>query len=377
MEILTQLLVYIQIIGGVQGLFLTIILWRLSSEKVFSNRILGLLLIAISYLLIWGALHDSRIIVEIPFLMGTGPAVALTFGPLLYFYTVATINPDFKLSKFDSLHFLPAVVFICTQIPFYLKSFEEKQALILAHYDVHHFNPITGQIPNLQIFIYLVVIVYLLRRHGRNIKEYYSYTEQIRFDWLRNLSYAFTGIWLTFIVVLMFTGIHIAGSVMAILLAAFIYVIGYRGIRQPQVFAVQISIYEARLSSGYKKSKYEKSGLSENDIQTYQRKLENLMETDRIYRNSELTLPDVAGKIDLPTHHLSELLNEYLETNFYDYVNQYRVEEVKEKLSDPANDHLTILALALDAGFKSKSTFYKTFKKRVGMTPTQFKRTSR
>ena len=74
------------------------------------------------------------------------------------------------------------------------------------------------------------------------------------------------------------------------------------------------------------------------------------------------------------SYHLSQLLNENLNQKFYDFVNGYRVEEAKRALFDPANDHLTILAVALEAGFSSKSAFNAAFKKFAGTTPSDFRK---
>lgn len=98
------------------------------------------------------------------------------------------------------------------------------------------------------------------------------------------------------------------------------------------------------------------------------------MQTDRPYLNSNLALPELAAKANLSTHHLSQLLNERLGKNFFDFVNEYRIAEVKRKLRDPAFAHLKIEELAYGCGFNSKSAFNTAFRKFTGITPSEFRK---
>ena len=100
------------------------------------------------------------------------------------------------------------------------------------------------------------------------------------------------------------------------------------------------------------------------------------METEKPFLNTSLTLPDLAASLKMPSHHLSRVLNEQLKLNFFDFVNQYRVEEVKTKMNDPNFAHLSILGIAFESGFNTKSAFNRVFKKITGMTPTEFKKQS-
>ena len=88
---------------------------------------------------------------------------------------------------------------------------------------------------------------------------------------------------------------------------------------------------------------------------------------------SDLTLQDLADTLSISPHNLSEIINTQLGKNFYDFVNGYRVDAVQQRLTDPAYAHLTVLAIGLDAGFNSKSSFNAVFKKHVKMTPSQYR----
>lgn len=100
--------------------------------------------------------------------------------------------------------------------------------------------------------------------------------------------------------------------------------------------------------------------------------LDQLMEKQKLYQNSDLTLGQLATLLEIHPNQLSQLLNQHLKTNFSDYLNTYRIEKAKELLANPDKSNLTIAALAEEAGFKSRSAFYQAFKKRTGLTPTAY-----
>ncbi|GGG44689.1 helix-turn-helix domain-containing protein [Bizionia arctica] len=121
-------------------------------------------------------------------------------------------------------------------------------------------------------------------------------------------------------------------------------------------------------------SKYKKSNLNPKTIEKYQSDLIQLMETDKLYLNGKLSIHDVSKKLKMPRQYISEVLNEHMHTSFQDFVNSYRVEEFINRLKNDQNDQFTLLAIATDVGFNSKSSFNATFKKITGLTPTEYKK---
>ena len=118
--------------------------------------------------------------------------------------------------------------------------------------------------------------------------------------------------------------------------------------------------------------KYKKSLLDLKLLEQYQLQLEQLMERDRPYLDPNLTIRDLAKILGIPPNHLSQVLNGGFDKNFAEYINSYRLEIFKAKAADPAQQHLTILALAYDSGFNSKTVFNTFFKKMMGMTPRAY-----
>ena len=122
-------------------------------------------------------------------------------------------------------------------------------------------------------------------------------------------------------------------------------------------------------------SKYKNSNLNPKLIAKYKTDLISSMEKDKLYLNGKLSIHNVSEKLNIPRQYISEVLNEHMDTSFQDFINQYRVEEFIIRLKNDQNDHFTLLGIATDVGFNSKSSFNATFKKHKGLTPTEFKKT--
>jgi AraC-like DNA-binding protein len=145
-----------------------------------------------------------------------------------------------------------------------------------------------------------------------------------------------------------------------------IYGLGYICLIKPEVVGGAEEIQSSA-------AKYEKSTLSAQKSERYLRRLLQIMEGEKLHTDGELSLQKVAEKLSIPPHHLSQIINERLNQSFSDFVNSYRVEEVKKNLLDPAKKHYSILAIAEESGFNSKSSFNSVFKKHTNITPSEFR----
>ncbi|MFT4822907.1 MAG: AraC-like DNA-binding protein [Halioglobus sp.] len=120
--------------------------------------------------------------------------------------------------------------------------------------------------------------------------------------------------------------------------------------------------------------RYAKSGLSGPKMEQLKEKIERKMEVDKIYLYPDLTLPDLAEKLECTVNHVSQAINAGFGVSFFDYINEYRVNEAMDLLRDNGIDSRTVLAVALEVGFNSTSTFYVAFKKVTGKTPAEYRR---
>lgn len=129
----------------------------------------------------------------------------------------------------------------------------------------------------------------------------------------------------------------------------------------------------SRIVSNTKQDKYEKTGLSEAFSQELKEKLEDLMDSQKLFLNHELRLDDIATMLNISRHHASQVINENFKMSFYDYINTYRIEEAKKKLCNNfKKSSESISDIAYQCGFNNRVSFYKAFKKRTKITPKEF-----
>jgi AraC-like DNA-binding protein len=135
--------------------------------------------------------------------------------------------------------------------------------------------------------------------------------------------------------------------------------------------AVSIS-QEESLSIEDNSKKYLKSAINDEMMETYKKQLLAFMGTSKIYLEPELSLEMLAARINMPKHYLTQLLNEGINKNFYLFINEYRINEAKKRIHN-SKEEISILSLAYECGFNSKSSFNNYFKKITGLTPTEYK----
>ncbi len=119
--------------------------------------------------------------------------------------------------------------------------------------------------------------------------------------------------------------------------------------------------------------KYRKSSLPDGIVDEFVRRILHYMEIDRAYTNEDLTLQKMARDLDIPPHHLSQVLNIKLNKNYYQFINAYRVAEARRLLSLPENRDTPILEISVQAGFKSKSVFNAVFREFTNVTPREYR----
>lgn len=143
-----------------------------------------------------------------------------------------------------------------------------------------------------------------------------------------------------------------------------IYIVGYYALRQPEIFRLRLPETDS--------SKTQKKRLNEQEIATLKQRLETIMKEEKLYLENELTLAQLAKKIETTTNNLSWLLNNIYQSNFYDFVNTYRLEAFLDKVKNKEHKHQTLLSLSMEVGFNSKSTFNKAFKSIFKDTPSAY-----
>jgi AraC-like DNA-binding protein len=229
---------------------------------------------------------------------------------------------------------------------------------------------------------YIILSVLEAKKYHHRLKENYSNIEKLKLNWLMYLIFGIGLVWLLELIQIILIDIarkpeNIAYQYIYTAVSILIYMVTYKSLKQPEVFR-EVELKEKEideeLSAAEEYSSYLKSGLTEISAQKILNHLLEIMEKDKPYLKSNLSLTDLSAKLGTSTHNLSEVINTKLNRSFYDFVNNYRVNEVKKMLKDKNYDSYPVLSIAFEAGFNSKSTFNNIFKKIAGVTPTEFRR---
>lgn len=319
-------------------------------------------------------LHYSGVDLEYPSLLGIILPLPILHLVFLYFYTIALTENRIPRLPVILLHLIPFFVLILAAIPFYRLSGAEKLAVFKNNgkgfewYSVLHLSLIL-----LAGIFYVIATLLKIRKHRKSIQDYLSNTDKRMLRWLEYLSIGLGMIWL---LVLFFEDNIIFGGV-----TIFVLFIGFFGINQVSVFLPaagreRSSVPEIQRESVSnpedKKEKYAKSGLDQTQVSEIMKRLEQLMSDEKPFKESELTLNELAKRMNLNPNQLSQVINSETGKTFYHYINTYRINEFLHLLSLPENKKFTFLALAYDCGFNSKTTFNKYFKLHTGKTPSEY-----
>jgi len=360
MESLVNILLFI---GGAQGLLLSAALFSVKRGNGKANRILAILLLLFSFLILSHAIGHSHIHGSVSYThRWMVHAIFFIVGPLLFLYSKALTRCDFKLRIKDTLHFLPAIL---------------SSAVILYIGDIPRTQEFTTLVDlvillliTLQMSVYLVCMLVILSRYTQMMKDTYSSIEKIKLHWLRFFVISQIVIWpIAFIIDLYWHNTGNIGSIWLII-SAFIYFIGYIGLLRPEIFSGELKGEKLYVQSD--KKKYEKSALSLEQAETILQRLQSFMKSSKPYVNPTLTLPALSKDMNISPHHLSQVINERLNKNFFEFINDFRVEEAKRLLKNPQKRNLTLASIGFEAGFNSVSSFNSIFKKVTSSTPSQY-----
>jgi len=345
-------------------------------SKSLSDKILASWMLVICVHLTSYYLHLQGYWEVYPHLVGLIVPFPLLYGPLLYLYVLYSIKPDNKFSKKDYLHFAPVFISYVCMVPFYfLYSAEEKHLLD------------SGQIDDYDTFSTILVVAFivsgiayafysfrLLKKHQTIVEENFSHSDKVSLNWLRGFIGGIGLIFLSAFIVLLsrdVLGVHFPFNPDFIFYSILIFavlILGYFGIRYQNIFVDNAIVVHTERT----KATYQKSGLKDEKATEKHNELLRLMKDQKPYLDPKLSLNNLAQSLDTSPNHLSQIINQFEEQNFNDFVNKYRVHEFIAKASTDSN--LSFLAIAMDSGFNSKSTFNAVFKKQKGVPPSQYLR---
>ena len=344
--------------GIAHGFIIAILFNRNNKHQSFI--LLSLLLIDLS-LIIFRIHYLSPYLWEqfgSPFI-GSGPFIFL-LGPLLFFYFRSIVMPQAVIDRKDLVHLILFIAYLVLIIPHYILGNDSTYSLYLRRFMG---SPWIFLI--LQFGYYLIKARRLVNLHKANIQEKFSNVDRMDVSWLNIIIWIFTLIFLfiTIATPWLIHGLNLSSyyTTSAIFFSLVLFFIAFRGIQQKLPFDTNAAIDV-------------EPNFSVNDnLQPLKEKLLIHMETSKPFLDAELTLIDLAKQLALSRNQLSLVINNGVGDNFYNFINKFRVEEVKELIRNDSDKQYTIIALAQDAGFNSKSSFNSIFKKLTGLTPSQYR----
>jgi AraC-like DNA-binding protein len=302
------------------------------------------------------------LVLEIPY--------PLIHGPLLYLY-VASMTGQLPSQKWlPFLHFIPLLLGYFYLIPILFSSPLEKMAFYKSGFLGHEgFMTFGLLLIALSGVLYILWSILLLIRHKKNIRNEFSDLENVNLSWLQFLIYGFSFVWS----IVIFTN---KDEYIFVGVTVFVILIGYLGLQQPTIFQSQaLTVKPGPKSQGdltTKKKKYEKSGLDEQQSKEFHKRLIHLFENEDYYKKNEFSIQQLASELGILPNYLSQIINEKEGKSFYDFVNSYRLNAFKQMIKDHKHENFTLLALAYECGFNSKSSFNRYFKKQTGVTPSEY-----
>lgn len=362
------------LIVGIFVSFAQFLLLFTKRSRTVSDRILAFWMLVVGLHLLSYSLHLNGYWEIYPHLVGLTVPFPLLYGPMLYLYVLYSLEDRERLQRTDTIHFLPAAAAYLYMSRFYFFYTAEEKRLVDA-----------GEIDDFGTFSTLLLISFIisgisysvaayrhLDRHRQLVEANFSDEAGVTLRWLRNI---IRGLGLFFvaatfvIVVQELAGFDVGFTldyILYSLLVLGILWLGYHGIRHQNIFAdndVYVPDKDAQ-------SEYRTSGLSDEVAKDIYSRLMALMEGEKPWREPKLTLSALASMLDTSPNYLSQVINQYEQQNFNQFINEYRIRSFVERAR--ANAQLTLLAHALDVGFNSKSTFNMVFKRHRGTTPSQF-----
>lgn len=287
------------------------------------------------------------------------------FTPIMLFISVIFFtNPNYRFTKKSLLFLITPLFYLGVLIVDHIKNLDSKvltTTLILGH-----------------TLGYTFLSYFKIRKHQLKIKSFASETIEIDLKWLEYIMITVLSIALIISVFnIIYFGLPL-NLYMNIVMLFVVLFIAYNILKQKEIFPLKAS-HRAEVIALHNTSidepKTEKRKLIEDDeLVVFKSKLHDFVLNQEIYLNSDINLAALAEAMHLSTHQLSYVINNGFNQNFFQFINSYRVEKAKRLLQDPESEKLSILGIAFESGFSSKTAFNTTFKRITGQTPSQFKK---
>lgn len=361
---------FVLITFALQGLIIAGLLFYLS-KAIVSNRWLGAAIFIVSESTLIMELDRLGIWNRYPIVQVVVLHFLFALGPVIYFYTRSLIFGSQKLTLKNWLHFAPLLIDFKVPLTYVLYA---SGLLYIPLLQNIYFKPITQHIlfdsafyTSVLSFIsvagYSIVTYLLIIREQKNVHLSANKLKDLK--WLKTILHSMLVLMLLWFFSLAIPVLRQWGEYVVLLPSiSLVYLLGMAAWRrQTHMTVVEKEEYALKPVKVY---------YTPIEADVYARQLNGLMAVQQLYLNPVLKVEDLAAELMITEKVLSNLINQHLGKNFNDYINEYRIAEVKQRLADPRNSHFTIAAIAYDCGFNSLTTFQRVFKQLTGTTPSKF-----
>lgn len=365
---------YIAVIGCFQGLLLFSLLF-FSARMSTASRILGVtcLLIALVFLMPFFVVHSDQL--AIAWLFNLVVYLPVAIAPLGYLYCRSALL-ERPLERRDLIHVLP--VLFCYSLTIDLTLTDPH---FLADWSVG-IQPNTMRLQIVEIVPFIIATAYaawagwVILVYRKQANATLANFNPMAFNWLLTLQILSFAVWcLKTLAGLISFAPFLVNDIANLVLVALVYLIATMQWRNPQFFTISNLAEERQAAAADDRAKRHTPNTGELDIATRATLFEEItkrVESDELYLDGDLSLTKLANLTGINKHHLSEVLNKHAGKNFYEFINEYRIAFVQKRLE--AQSGQTILDIAFEAGFTSKSTFNVVFKQFTGQTPSQYRK---
>ncbi len=355
--------------AGIQGCILGLILYFSKRHNRLANKFLATFILLFSLNIIRNLYTDTDLHPVLHYLYIITWSITIFLGPVFYLYVRSlTGNAHIRFNTSFKHFIVPLSYLIFLSYGFFngivTNEAVQKHKTILVLYTFFQLFIIV------QLLTYLVLSLRIIWRYHKKLKDQYADIDKLKLNWLFQLTTAILIQYLFW--VLFFDGdlLLLKKNVPSIIIfifralaAVFVYWIGYYSLLKPEIF----------IEFNQQQSSSKKTIVAPQEIEKYKKKLLKLLTEDKIYLDASLTIHQLAKKLKTNSKIASQVINTGFNKSFYDVINAYRIEEVKQNLLDPKYKNYTIEAIAFSSGFKSSTTFNRLFKRHTTLTPNQFK----
>ncbi|MBL0682436.1 helix-turn-helix domain-containing protein [Aquimarina mytili] len=317
--------------------------------------------------------------------------LALFMAPLLYFYVKSVTTSDFKFTKKGYYHFIPGLLYFLFKMVVLIydsnqPGFDEVQnGYLVVNLQWKYIEPILTIFTICQMLLYLAFTFQLYYLYRRNIQHFFSNTYKLELNWIRNFLYIYSFLFiyevLQIVINLSITELSWKQKWWEQFFSALaIIYIGIKGYFTETIKLTNLNygnmnaifhnyILQPEVLQAEKKIE---SKTQSSDFIIKKERLQNFIENEKPYLDPDLNLVELSKKLNMTRAELSELINEGFRLNFNDFINKYRVDAVKQMLTNGKNQQLSLLGIAYECGFNSKATFNRVFKKVTQTSPTEY-----